>query len=229
MVKIHPDPSVPPPQPPPRKTCFGTPAIVFGLLMLVSSAILLFPLVFFPVLFGMFAAEQPLEVSITDACLNNFDLNKTNTRNDTFMIAYDMSLNITLRNTQPSVGLYYDTVQADAYYAGEPFAAMTLLPFYQRHKTINTFRAILEGNKTLSFDSPKDFIDSFNKEKRDGGGYSIKMVLNLSLRQTFCGIKEPLNYVVSCYSRFSALRCRKENSFEATQCSYFLNDTISSS
>ncbi|PON42435.1 hypothetical protein PanWU01x14_281930 [Parasponia andersonii] len=77
----------------------------------------------------MFAAEQPLEVSITDACLTNFDLNKTNMRNDTLMIAYDMSLNVTLRNTQPSVGLYYDTVQAEAYYAGELFAAMTLLPF----------------------------------------------------------------------------------------------------
>ena len=223
MVKIHPhsnSPQLPPPPPPPpllrRRTvsyCFLCQLVIY---VCVASFTLLL-VVYFATELG---SRREVEIYVTDASLTNFNL-KTIT-NDTFWMAYDMSLNITLTNPNKRISVYYDVVAVYAYYAAKPLAAVTLAPFYQGRKKTKTLFAVFEGNETLSFETHREFFTLFGEEKRTGV-YSIMVVLSLSVRTKYCNIKYRQNPpYIYCYLRvpLSSMEAKSldNTTFEATQC-----------
>ncbi|KAF3675079.1 Protein YLS9 [Capsicum annuum] len=58
---------------------------------------------------------------VTDATLTQFDLS---TANNT--LYYDLALNMTIRNPNKRVGIYYDSIEARAMYQGQRFASQNL-------------------------------------------------------------------------------------------------------
>ncbi|PON83111.1 Late embryogenesis abundant protein [Trema orientale] len=223
MVKVHPQSNGPQlrpplPPPPPRKHCC---CVLFQYCFFVLAASFSLLLVAVLILAIIFGSRNEIQVSVTDASLASFDLNSTSTTNDTFLISYDMSFDVTLTNPNTRIAVYYDVVQAYAYYAAKPFAAVTLAPFYQRRKTTKTLRLVFEGNETLSFDNDTEFLTWFGEEKRDGV-YSITVVLDLSVRTKYGKIKyrQNSNYI-HCYLRVPLSSVEGKtlySTFEATQC-----------
>lgn len=109
-------PSVPPPQPPqPRyrrgRSCccciFGLFwKILLALIVLAGLTILIFWLVVQP---------RPFKFYVTDAKLTQFDLQNGNNLN------YDLTLNFTARNPNKKLSIYYDKVEARAFYDDQRF------------------------------------------------------------------------------------------------------------
>ncbi|PON42438.1 Late embryogenesis abundant protein [Parasponia andersonii] len=221
MVKVHPQsngPQLPPPlpPPPPRKHCCCVLFQFCFFLLAASFCLLLVAVLILAIIFG---SRNEIQVLVTDASLASFDLNSTT--NDTLLISYDMSFDVTLTNPNTRIAVYYDVVQAYAYYASQPFAAVTLAPFYQRRKTTKTLRLVFEGNETLSFDNDTEFLTWFGEEKRDGV-YSITVVLDLSVRTKYGKIKYRQNSTyIHCYLRVPLSSVEGKtlySTFEATQC-----------
>ncbi|PON42441.1 Late embryogenesis abundant protein [Parasponia andersonii] len=217
MAKIHPE-TTRTPQLPPLRGRPVTCGILFQVCCFVCAAVFaLFVILFLGI---ESASRREIEVSVTDASLNNFTLLPM-TDNTAFWIAYDMSFNITLQNPNTRIGIYYDLVDAYAYYAFRSFSAVSLEPFYQGHKTTKTLQVVFEGHSTMWDEYHPGFRGLYGEETRDGV-YSIMLVLSLSVRTKYCNIKyrqdPPL---VNCYLRVP-LRSMEGKShdatFEATPC-----------
>nr|POF19603.1 ndr1/hin1-like protein 10 [Quercus suber] len=125
-------------------------------------------------IFWLIFLPKEVEFKVTDASLTQFDFN---TNNNT--LNYNLALNITLRNSNKKVGIYYRRVEAIAFYKKKWFATVSLTPFYQGHKNTTILRPVFEGQQVLWL-KPRD-VSSFNAEK-SSGVYSIDVKLSFKIR-----------------------------------------------
>uniref|UniRef100_A0A2N9H7H8 Late embryogenesis abundant protein LEA-2 subgroup domain-containing protein n=1 Tax=Fagus sylvatica TaxID=28930 RepID=A0A2N9H7H8_FAGSY len=132
-------------------------------------------------IFWLIFLPKEIEFKVTEASLTQFDFN---TNNNT--LNYNLALNITLRNSNKRVGIYYRRVQAIAYYKNKWFATVNLTPFYQGHKNTTTLMPVFEGQQVL-FIKPRD-VTKFNAEKSDGV-YIIDVRLSFKIKVRYGKIK----------------------------------------
>ncbi|XP_059646591.1 NDR1/HIN1-like protein 10 [Cornus florida] len=148
--------------------------IVFTVLVAVGIALLVFWLIFRP---------NKVKFHVTDATLTDFNFStSTNT------LYYNLALNMTIRNPNKRIGIYYDRIEARAYYEDQRFDAVTMTPFYQGHKMTNTLSPVFQGQNMVMLGSSE--VSKYNSDKSDGI-YNIDVKLYLRIRFKLGAIKTP--------------------------------------
>ncbi|GLT90098.1 hypothetical protein SLE2022_080500 [Rubroshorea leprosula] len=132
--------------------------------IIVCLAALIFWLIFRP---------NVVKFHVTDASLTQFNLTSDSN------LHYNLALNITVRNPNKKIGIYYDRIEANAYYEDQRFATQQLTPFYQGHKNTSYLNPSFQGQKLVLLGA--DGVSEYNQEK-NSGVYSIDVKLNLRVR-----------------------------------------------
>ncbi|XP_022766060.1 NDR1/HIN1-like protein 10, partial [Durio zibethinus] len=113
-----------------------------------------------------------IDVHVTGVSLTEFNFIKNNTLN------YNLVVNMTVHNPDGRVGIYYDLINASAYYEDQQFDTRTLTRFYQGHKNTSSLNLVFRGQHvSLGAEEPS----KFNKEPTNGL-YSIDVKLYLRIR-----------------------------------------------
>ncbi|KAF8006940.1 hypothetical protein BT93_K1054 [Corymbia citriodora subsp. variegata] len=176
--------------------------LVLTVVVIVGLLTLLFCLIFRPNL---------VKFHVTDAELTQFNFTATNT------LSYNLKLNLTIRNPNRRIGIYYDQIEARAIYGGERFDSEYMTPFYQGHKNTTTLSAAFQGQQLVMLGTSEQ--SDFNSEKA-AGIYDIDMMLYLRVRfklgkiKTFrikprvkCGLKIPVSSSGSAATTFQTEKC----------------------
>ncbi|KAI3409455.1 uncharacterized protein J3R85_019281 [Psidium guajava] len=175
---------------------------------LILTVVITFGLLAF--LFWLIFRPNLVKFHVTDAELTQFNFTTNNN-----LLNYNLKLNLTIRNPNRRIGIYYDRIEARAFYGGQRFDAEELTKFYQGHKNTTTLSPTFEGQNVVVLGS--DETDDFNTQKADGV-YKIDMKLYMRVRfklgkiKTFrirprvkCGLKVPLSS--SSASAFQTEKC----------------------
>jgi len=141
--------------------------LLIALIVLVGLAVLIFYLVVQPRSFKFYVDE----VNLTKFDYSNNTLN------------YNMVLNFTARNPNKKLNIYYDKVEARAFYEGSRFANVDVIThmnsFRQYKKSSNPMSAVFSGQHVLLLDN--DQVSEFNKDKSDEV-YDINVRLYFRIR-----------------------------------------------
>jgi hypothetical protein len=137
------------------------------------------------ILFLLWLAFRPTRVKfhVTDAALTQFNLNTTNATGST--LYYNLDLNLTIRNPNKHIGIYYDRIEARAFYGGQRFDVNTLTPFYQGKKNTTELNVVFQGQHIVVND-----VSMYDSEK-GSGIYSIDVKLYLRVRFKLRAVKTP--------------------------------------
>lgn len=144
--------------------------IIFTILIIVGIIVLVLWLIFRP---------NTVKFHATDASLTEFNYN-----NNT--LHYNLALNLTIRNPNRRIGIYYDRIEARALYEGQRFDSVQLTPFYQGHKSTNSLRAEFRGQRVVLLGNRE--ISNYN-EDRNSGMFDIEVMLYLRIRLKFGFVK----------------------------------------
>ncbi|KAJ0028313.1 hypothetical protein Pint_36145 [Pistacia integerrima] len=137
--------------------------LIITVVFIVGLAALIIWLIFRPI--------NPIKFHVTDVSLTEFNLTSNNN------LQYKLAVNITIRNPNKKIGVYYDRIEARVYYEGQRLDSNELTPFYQGHKNTSVLSTVFEGQQLLLGEDLQDF----NKEKPTGI-YSIDVKLYLKIR-----------------------------------------------
>jgi Late embryogenesis abundant protein len=112
------------------------------------------------------------KVHATSASLKAFDVTNGS-------LQYDLNVNMSIRNPNKRIGIYYDYIETQAYYDGSRFGFdNSFEPFYQGHKNTSYIDTSFNGKNALVGDS---FNSTYNKEKSDGY-YNVELKFRPKLR-----------------------------------------------
>ncbi|KAK2632461.1 hypothetical protein EUGRSUZ_L01526, partial [Eucalyptus grandis] len=172
--------------------------IVLTVVITIGLLALLFWLIFPPNL---------VKFHVTDTELTQFNFTATNT----------LSYNLTIRNPNCHIGIYYDRIEVQALYGGQRLASDYLTPFYQGHKNTTMLSAAFQGQQLVVLGTSEQ--SDFNSEKATGV-YDIDMKLYLRVRfklgkiktlrikpRVKCGLKVPLSLSASATATFQTEKC----------------------
>ncbi|KAK9122874.1 hypothetical protein Sjap_012476 [Stephania japonica] len=146
------------------------PCCLVGLLFKVVVTIVVILGIVALVLWLVFRPNE-VKFHVVNASLTRFDIMPNNT------LHYDLALDVAVRNPNKKIGIYYDSIQANAYYHDNWFASAWVDPFYQPKKNTTMLKPILRGEVPLVGSR----INEFDGEKRSGV-FPIDVVLNLRVR-----------------------------------------------
>ncbi|KAF7139458.1 hypothetical protein RHSIM_Rhsim07G0206100 [Rhododendron simsii] len=149
---------------------------LFTVLFIVGLVVFLFWLAFRP---------NRVKFHVTDAALTQFNLTTT-----TNTLYYNLDLNLTIRNPNRHIGIYYDRIEARAFYGGQRFASSSTLPrFYQGKKNTTELNVVLKGQHIVVADQGNndDLLSDYNSEKASGV-YGIDVKLYLRVRFKLRGL-----------------------------------------
>nr|GMD44391.1 NDR1/HIN1-like protein 1 [Ipomoea batatas] len=101
-------------------------------------------------------------------------------------LLYNLALNMSIRNPNKRIGIYYDVIEARALYGGQRFAAVNLDPFFQPTKNTSDLRAVIKGQNLVPLG---DGEKSDYSAQKNNGAYRIDLKLFLKIRLKFWFIK----------------------------------------
>ena len=136
--------------------------ILFTILIVVGLLVLVLWLVFRP---------NTVKFYASDAQLTEFNIN-----NNT--LHYNLALNLTIRNPNKRIGIYYDKIEANAYYQGQRFSTVDLGNFYQGKKNTSNLTAEFKGEQLVLLGANEM---SKYEENRGAGAYNIDIKLRLRI------------------------------------------------
>ncbi|KAL6507792.1 hypothetical protein OROGR_023987 [Orobanche gracilis] len=147
----------------------------------------------------------------SDASLTEFNLNN-------HTLHYNLALNLTIRNPNKRIGIYYDKIEARAFYQGQRFSTVDLKPFYQGPKTTHYSEAALFRGQQVVYLGDRE-LSSYNENRRTGA-YDIDVKLHLRIRLKFwfvkstkvkpkidCDLKIPLRSNGTVSGAYESKRC----------------------
>jgi hypothetical protein len=118
-------------------------------------------------------SPSDIKFHVTDASLTKFNLTNNNT------LDYKLEANITSRNPNKNVIVYYREITAIAWYKDHKFATVNLTPFDQGHKTTSVLHVLFQGkgvmNKRLK---PKQLFEC-NQETHLGIYHDLAIDLDI--------------------------------------------------
>ncbi|KAJ6790520.1 NDR1/HIN1-like protein 3 [Iris pallida] len=115
---------------------------------------------------------QRVQVHVESATLTQFNL--TNTTN---ALAYNLTMDVSIRNPNRRVAFYWDRIEARAIYDGYRFGYDALPAFYQGHRTTTTLHPAFRGQQA----APGSVAGTFEREKGEGSFY-VQVELSTKLR-----------------------------------------------
>ncbi|VVB02272.1 unnamed protein product [Arabis nemorensis] len=139
--------------------------VIIALIVILGLAALIFWLIVRP---------QTIKFHVTEASLTRFE----HTSPDN-ILRYNLALTVPVRNPNKRIGVYYDRIEAHAYYDGKRFSSTTLTPFYQGHKNTTVLRPTFQGQNLVIFDAGES--RTYNAE-RIAGVYDIEIKFRLRVR-----------------------------------------------
>ncbi|KAK7244831.1 hypothetical protein RIF29_39658 [Crotalaria pallida] len=141
--------------------------LLLALIVLVGLAILIFYLIVQP---------RPFKFYVNEAELTRFDYANNTLR-------YNMVLNFTARNPNKKLSIYYDKVEALAFYEDARFHSADVIThmnsFRQYKKSTDPMSGVFSGQQVLLLDI--DQVSKFNEDKNDGA-YDIYVKLYFRIR-----------------------------------------------
>ncbi|CAI9271608.1 unnamed protein product [Lactuca saligna] len=139
--------------------------ILITILVLLGIAVLVFWLIFRP--------NAP-KFHVNDATLTQFTLSSDNNT-----LYYNLAVNMTFRNPNKRIGIYYDKIEANAEYYDKRFASRNLDGFYLGHKRENNVNTEFVGEQVVVLENGDR--SKYDRERNDGV-YNIDLKLRLRLR-----------------------------------------------
>ncbi|RZC62451.1 hypothetical protein C5167_024223 [Papaver somniferum] len=136
--------------------------IIFFLLIVLGLAALVVWLILRPI--------NPLKVHVEEVSLTQFNVTDNN------ILHYNLGVTINLRNPNKKIGVYYDEIEARAFYDGQRFDSITITPFYQGHKNTTIIKPVFKGQRLLP-----NVQGEYNKDKTEGK-FDIEVKLYLKMR-----------------------------------------------
>ncbi|XP_061337973.1 NDR1/HIN1-like protein 10 [Gastrolobium bilobum] len=166
-------------------------------------------------LFWLIVHPNEVKFHVTDASLTQFNYTV-----DT--LHYDLALEISVRNPNKRIGVYYDNFRVWALCQDARFDSEIVQPFYQGHKTTNMLNPVFKGQQVIALGV--DQISELNREK-SLKVYEIDVKLYLWVRYEMGTFKTTSTASwVSCHLHVP-LTSRDGNSpaaggFETTKCNW---------
>ncbi|KAK6942540.1 Late embryogenesis abundant protein, LEA_2 subgroup [Dillenia turbinata] len=177
------------------------------ILKIVITVVVIIGLAVF--LFWLIVRPNKLKFHVTDATITQFQLA---TANNT--LYYNLAVNMTIRNPNKHIGVYFDSIEARALYEDQRFDSVWLTPFYQGHKSTEYLNPAFDGQSVLSLGSNE--ISNYNSEK-SSGSYSIDVKLYLKIRLKIGAIKtRKMKPKVECNLKIPVNQTA--GSFQTTKC-----------
>ncbi|KAK9058696.1 hypothetical protein SSX86_023538 [Deinandra increscens subsp. villosa] len=153
--------------------------LIFQILITVAIFLAVIGLIFW----FLFRPNVP-KFHVDDVTLTKFTLSPTN---DT--LYYNLAVNMTFRNPNRRLGIYYDTIEANALYHGRRFSTADVQGFYLGHKKENNVTAVFKGEQVVRFSGNER--SKYDSEKNDGDVYKIDLKLRLKIRFKVWWAKTP--------------------------------------
>ncbi|XP_018851217.1 NDR1/HIN1-like protein 10 [Juglans regia] len=139
--------------------------LIVSVAIVVGLAVLIFWLIVRP---------NRVKFHVTDASLTQFNFT---TNNNT--LHYNLSLDINVRNPNKKIGIYYDRIEARAYFEDQRFSTVTLPPFYQGHKNTTVLSPVFKGQQVVLLGA--EGLSELNSDK-SGGVFDVDVKLYLRIR-----------------------------------------------
>lgn len=126
---------------------------------------------------------QMIAATVDSASLTQFALGPANPA----LLQYNLSVDMTVRNPNKRVGLYYDRVEALALFDGQRFGFAPLDPFFQGHQASTDLKPAFGGQKVLD----GDVTQSNLRTQLAAGAVEVEVKLNAKLRVKVWAFKVP--------------------------------------
>ncbi|KAM0977976.1 hypothetical protein ACFX13_014258 [Malus domestica] len=182
---------------------------IFGLVFkLIMTAVVFMGLAFF--VFWLIVRPNRVKFHVTDATLTQFNFSNDNT------LHYNLALNLTIRNPNKKIGIYYDRIETRAFYEDQRFSTVTLTPFYQGHKQTNVLNPVFQGQQVVQ---GSKLLSEYNQQKSTGI-YEIDLKIYLRIRFKFgliktgkfkpkieCDLKVPMTQNGNSVGTFQTTKC----------------------
>ncbi|XP_057446882.1 NDR1/HIN1-like protein 10 [Lotus japonicus] len=156
---------------------------------------LMFMVMIASIIFWIIISPSSVKFHITDASLTRFNL--TSDHN----LYYNFRVNITVRNPNDNIIVYYRRITAIAWYKDNDFAFFSITPFDQGHKN-TTFLGpvVFEGQSVMKLGSKQ--LAEYAEESRMGIYTDLAVDLDLRIRAKYGRFKS---------SRFNppVVQCRR--------------------
>ncbi|KAK7380089.1 hypothetical protein VNO78_32489 [Psophocarpus tetragonolobus] len=114
---------------------------------------------------------------VIDASLTQFNLTTDNT------LYYNLKVNITVRNPNNNIIVYYRKIKAIAWYKDNDFGAMELAPFDQGHKNTTFLQAVFEGQTHIRL-KPNQ-VAEYKQETNVGIYNDLALDFDLTIRAKY--------------------------------------------
>ncbi|KVI08342.1 NDR1/HIN1-like protein 3 [Cynara cardunculus var. scolymus] len=175
--------------------------ILITILVLLGIAVLVFWLIFRP--------NAP-KFHVNDAVLTQFNLSPDNNT-----LYYNLAVNMTFRNPNRRIGIYYDKIQANAEYHDRRFATRDLETFYLGHKKEKDVGTVFSGSQVVVLGDDRSRYDS----ERSDGVYYIDLKLRLRIRLKVGWAKPKFKPRFECDLRIPmGSGGRAQGGFQRTKC-----------
>ncbi|KAJ8641574.1 hypothetical protein MRB53_018268 [Persea americana] len=156
-----PIPSQQAPHQPHRGCCLLSALIKFMAVFIIVSGIT-------TVVLWIILSPSNMTVHVEKASLMQFNLTNGATLN------YNLTLEMSVRNPNKKIGVYYDRMEARAYYDGYRFGFVPLPTFYQENKNTTTLYPVFHGQSLVALEDYT--VQYFNREMNDGFFYIDVMI-----------------------------------------------------
>ncbi|KAK7271188.1 hypothetical protein RJT34_26875 [Clitoria ternatea] len=150
----------------------------------IFSTIYAFMFIFILALIIFWVAISPSSVKfhITNATLTQFNLITTNNT-----LYYNLKVNITVRNPNNNIIVYYRGITAIAWYKDNDFASITLTPFDQGHKNTTFLEAKFEGHSVIKLKAKQ--LGEYKQETSVGIYNDLAVDFDLRIRAKYGKVK----------------------------------------
>ena len=191
---------------------------VFGLICKILTTLIII-IIIVAVLLYFIVRPNVVKFHVTNATLTQFNFTNNNT------LHYNLVLNMTIRNPNKRVGIYYDNIEAHALYHDVVFANQTLEPFFQHKKNTTVLGTVFKGQGVVVLGDDKG---SKVEEEKGSGVYGIDLKVDMKVRfklgllktgkvkpKARCELKVPLVTISRNGTTSTA-----ENGFHDTECDW---------
>ncbi|KAJ0969652.1 hypothetical protein J5N97_022529 [Dioscorea zingiberensis] len=123
---------------------------------------------------------RPNEIKpyVETATLSKFDL--SNNTNNNIILNYNLSMDLSIRNPNKRIGIYYDYIESQALYDDSRIGFKILEPFYQGHKNTTVLHPEFGSRTAMLGDS---VANTYKREKGEGFFYvDVKLYTKLRLK-----------------------------------------------
>ncbi|CAL5186687.1 unnamed protein product [Lathyrus oleraceus] len=140
---------------------------------------IIFFFILLSIIFWIIISPSSVKFHVTDATLTEFNL--TNNNNTLY---YNFKLNVTVRNPNNNIIVYYRRITAFAWYKDNNFGFVSLTPFDQGHKN-TTFLGPIVFNGNTKIKLGRKQLDEYSEEMRLGIYKDLAVDFDIKIRAKF--------------------------------------------